>query len=390
VRGALFICVSVAVHAGVLAMLRRERPVRPIEIVIESGTLKTQSVPQSRRQTETQTASQTKTRTRAMTAAASTAQTRIGPRASKSVNEKPFVGGSVREDVGGRVNGGSIELFPEGTLRAQAGVAAPNWGGRTRRSGDGTDREPSGDEARTVTRRVGQWMAEIGDEERARANVPPEWRDVERLIDGGFHPAPAVVTDDSRAKTLAKQLVRAQPSSGPTARTFDPSLDADRRSSQFREAQIAACQQAYAQPADWHRTEIAVVVGADGTLRSARVAASSGRAPLDRAALEAVRRAVERRPIRDVCRGRAPDCAVEVRWAVEASARVEPPTVTPLVDPITNKVQGATVALFGLSFDESSGHVAFNYPFRRDVRTRVSLIAIGAPTVTSPDTRAPQ
>ncbi|HZS39529.1 MAG TPA: TonB family protein [Polyangia bacterium] len=241
-----------------------------------------------------------------------------------------------------------------------------------------------------MTRRVGQWMAEIGDEERARANVPPEWRDVERLIDGGFHPAPAVVTDDSRAKTLAKQLVRAQPSSGPTARTFDPSLDADRRSSQFREAQIAACQQAYAQPADWHRTEIAVVVGADGTLRSARVAASSGRAPLDRAALEAVRRAVERRPIRDVCRGRAPDCAVEVRWAVEASARVEPPTVTPLVDPITNKVQGATVALFGLSFDESSGHVAFNYPFRRDVRTRVSLIAIGAPTVTSPDTRAPQ
>jgi hypothetical protein len=50
--------------------------------------------------------------------------------------------------------------------------------------------------------------------------------------------------------------------------------------------------------------------------------------------------------------------------------------VAPLVDPITNRVVGAALPL-SFSFDESLKSFGVDYPFRRDVRTRVTLLAIG-------------
>ena len=101
-------------------------------------------------------------------------------------------------------------------------------------------------------------------------------------------------------KSLGKQFLRAlvtPPHGDPTPRGVDPSVAA--RLDNFVADQIAASQKNLALPGEWRRTEIEVVVGADGLLRSIRIVLPSGRHELDRHALDAVRRAVSLRPVRD-------------------------------------------------------------------------------------------
>src|SRR5205823_8338029 len=55
----------------------------------------------------------------------------------------------------------------------------------------------------------------------------------------------------------------------------------------------------YHPPADSRRVEIEAIIERDGTLVSAEVIAPSGVRAFDRQALAAVRRAIERQPLRD-------------------------------------------------------------------------------------------
>jgi hypothetical protein len=65
------------------------------------------------------------------------------------------------------------------------------------------------------------------------------------------------------------------------------------------------------------------------------------------------------------------------RWAVEAGITVEIPRVTPVVDPSGGQVYGATIGLFSLNFDETTGRgTSLKYPLKKRVHTRVSLIGV--------------
>ena len=51
---------------------------------------------------------------------------------------------------------------------------------------------------------------------------------------------------------------------------------------------------------------------------------------------------------------------------------------TPIVDPVSGRVTGATVPLIGFSFDESLGTIGIDHAFKRHIRTRVSLMRVVA------------
>jgi TonB family protein len=269
-----------------------------------------------------------------------------------------------------------VDLFAAGALSSSLPPTRPSWGGTTRRAGDGSP--PPGTRTaaddRAAGERIAGFLGEIQAAERVRAGrVPPAWRDVERGIASEYHPTPAAVTDESRWKTLARQWFTAEPHSAPTPRGYDVMNDHD-RPYDFRAAQIAACQQAAAEPRGWRRTEVLVEVDADGVLRDAHVVMPSGRAALDRAALAAVRGAVARHPPRATCA--TPGCRVRTRWAVEAAVRVQPPNIAPVVNPVSGHLEGAMAPLVSFEFDETRGIGKVSYPFRRDVSTRVSLVGI--------------
>jgi TonB family protein len=267
-----------------------------------------------------------------------------------------------------------IDLFPDAVLRAHAGVAAPNWGGTTRRATDAPADRPS--EAAEVDARVRRWMGELsGEHDVAGGRVVPVWRTVERQIDARFHPPVDTVTSEGRAKSAVKsavkQLLSATPHSERASRALDPSVDAhiDDPLSQSRAQQIAAAAAAYDEATGWRRVEIEAVVDARGELVSARVVLPSGERALDAAALDAVRRAIAAQPVRD------PRGAVRSRWSVEAAVSVDLPKVAPVTG-VGGRAIGGIVNLGGISFDETTGKVGFDYAGKQRVHTRVRLIGI--------------
>jgi len=222
--------------------------------------------------------------------------------------------------------------------------------------------------------RVARWAREAVGEANARTgDVPPIWRDIERRIERSFRPPRNAVTRASSGGILARQLL----STG-TAK-IEPTLVDKQAPERSREAtlaaDVAAGQAAAARAQGWVRTEILVEVGPDGLLRSAEIAASSGRAALDKLALEAVRAAVAEHPIAAGCR-RAPPCTVRVRWAVEAAVRVHPPPVMVPTDPRTGGPAGLTPLGLKFSFDEASGKIQHERAFQSEVCTRVTLLSI--------------
>jgi TonB family protein len=270
------------------------------------------------------------------------------------------------------VGSGAPDLFPAPVLDRLA-ATQPIWGGTTRRDGDGrpppsaTDGERDNAEA---SARLQRWMRELGGEDDARAGrVDPGFRDLERQIDSRFRPRAEQVTDENRLQLLGRQL-RNRPDSGPTPRGVDPSVAAELGT--FVADQISASQRAFAEPGRWFAAEIELLLDADGRIVDATLVVPSGRAALDRLALEAVRRAASARPPRD------PRGPTRSRWSVEAAVAVTPPTANPIVDPVSGQVQGAVASLFSLRFDESTGKVGVDYAFRKEVRTHVRLLSVEA------------
>jgi TonB family protein len=265
---------------------------------------------------------------------------------------------------------GPVELFPDAVL-GRLTTAPHSFGGTTRREGDGRPPPGSPDAAREaaeVSGRVGRFLREAGGEgDTVAGRVDPAWRDLERQIDAHFHPRAEQITSENAATLMIRQLGN-PPSGGRTPRGIDPSRAAEL--AEFRADQIAACQRAAREPAQWKNVEIEVIVDAAGNLESVRVLLPSGRAELDRHALDAVRRAAGVRPTRDP-RGRT-----RSRWSVEAAVAVTPPTVNPIVDPTSGKVTGAALPGLSFTFDESLGKIAFDYPFKKEVRTHVRLLAV--------------
>jgi TonB family protein len=125
--------------------------------------------------------------------------------------------------------------------------------------------------------------------------------------------------------------------------------------------------QHFAEPAEWRRAEIEVLVDADGNLLDIHVVSRSGRAELDAIALDAVRQAVASRPPR-VGSGRT-----RARFLVEAGAVVTPPRPMTSMDAGGGQ-PGAVINLLTVKFDETNRKVrAIDHAVKKDVRTRVSL-----------------
>ncbi|HUS68532.1 MAG TPA: TonB family protein [Kofleriaceae bacterium] len=364
---------SLFAHAFVLAMLPRHRfapppaPPVPLTFVTEPRERESNRAVEHQVAVARSAVSAPARRAVAALARSATARPPDTPPRSGSERAEPSPQRSGSEQPGPP----GVELFPRAILERH-GAATATWGGTRRHAGDGRPppgtRDGSADAAEAAAR-VKEWTRGLaGEADALSGRVDPAWRDVERRIDATFRPTAPLITDDNVLTTAIKQLRQDAPTGGPTPRAEDPSRAA--APDQLRAEQIAAAQRAYAAPKGWRSTQIEVTLSADGTVVDVHVVLGSGRAALDALALAAVRRALAARPVRD------PRGDVVARFSVEAAVAVQPPTATPVVDPVTQRVTGATVPLLSFSFDESLGKIGFDYPFKRTVHTRTRLISL--------------
>jgi TonB family protein len=264
----------------------------------------------------------------------------------------------------------AINLFDSRALSAAlpsaASPAMRDPGGVTRRAGDGQgppgERDRAADREEAATRVHGFFAEATGDERLKSGRVPPRWREAERRLATGFAPEIDDVNDDNVGKQFLKQWL-SHATSGPARSSEDDlarsgagtprGLDPSTESGGFLGWGAGGATPASAAPSYRLRTEVEVVVGADGRVISSRLVARSGRRKFDQSALEAVRQAVEN--------GGALDegAAVVTRWAVEAWVKVAPP---------------APVA--GFSFDETTGKVNGSYPLKKQVQTKIALLSV--------------
>jgi TonB family protein len=284
-----------------------------------------------------------------------------------------------------------IDLFPDGVLQSSAGgVPAPSYGGTTRRLGDGgpvPGADRSQEELRgEATRRVRGWLGDARGEANARSGaVDPIWRDVERGIAARFSPTAEAITSKTGLQTFFDQLRHHQdPSGGPPPRINQPGGRGEPGNgrlaeiNELRREQIAALQDAW-NPAVYQRVEIEVDLSADGQILDVRVSFTSGRSALDRTALDAVRRALAERPLRDK------HGAVTARYAVEASVHIDAPKLTPIMGDNTARIEGLMLPpLFSFSFDESRRKFEYDYPFKKRIKTRVFLLSVVESAARSP------
>ncbi|HEX2573939.1 MAG TPA: TonB family protein [Polyangia bacterium] len=258
-------------------------------------------------------------------------------------------------------NPNKVELFPSGVIGtiavggtpgAPGGTGKPSWLGRTRRAGDGSGdpnaRDASYDREQAAAH-VRNTLAELAGQERAQSgNVAPAWRDAERRLDAVFKPAREVVSDDSAAKAWAKAWLNSKPQGGATPRA----LDASRELQNQRYDQLLVGANSTSTGVSWQETVVEVVVDEMGQLLDAKVVKTSGRRRFDEAAREAVRRAMSSQPVKD------PHGKSVARWAVSAALSVAGPSSV------------------GFTFDESTGKVRGNYPFKKDVLTKIRLLSV--------------
>lgn len=223
--------------------------------------------------------------------------------------------------------------------------------------------------------RVDRWTRDASGEVNARAgDVPPVWHDVEMRIQDSFHPPRGAVTKASTAVVLGRQLLNTGDNRAPMDPFGRPAEPLAREAGLA--ADVMAGQDAARRPAFWTRAEIVTEVGPDGFLRRAEIAASSGKAAFDKLAIEAVCAAIAERPILDGCRRISP-CTTRIRWAVEATVRVEPPPVMVPSDRHTGGPDSRILPLaLRFSFDEAKGKLQHHRAFETEVRTRIKLLSI--------------
>jgi TonB family protein len=282
-----------------------------------------------------------------------------------------------------RVPDHPIDLFNSAALeRAVPGstgvvISKANWGGTTRRAGDGQPVPGTRDAAadrEEAAGRIHEWMGDMVGREHARSgNVAPRWREAERRVTESFHPPLDLVKQDNVGKTFAKQMLNAwqagPPKTGDVPRGVDPSQlgapGVPDNAGAFRSAALEqqfAAQAANGNAASWLKTEVEVIVDENGEIVSAKITRASGRRKYDQAALEAVMSAIAHHGALDE-KG-----AVITRWAVEATLQVAPPTT------------------LGFGFDESGslnkGATGINkyingaYPMQQRVQTHVALLSV--------------
>lgn len=251
--------------------------------------------------------------------------------------------------VGERREPGQVDLFPSGVLGT---FAVPNVEGKVGVTGPtgrlaGRPGEPgSGISSEETAARVHDMLSQVtGHNDVHQGKVPPAWRDAERKMAALFQPSIDMVSDDNAGKAWIGEWLRSHPEGGTTPRGVDQTTEIAGQ----RYAQVFGFSGG-SNALPWRRTEIEATIDADGTLLSLRVAVPSGRRRLDAAALEAVRRALGSRELRDP-RGR-----VTSRWSIEAALAVAAPTA------------------IGLGFDETTGKVNGVYPMKKQISTRVSLL----------------
>jgi TonB family protein len=199
--------------------------------------------------------------------------------------------------------------------------------------------------------------------------LPPVWRDVERDVGAAFKPAPETVSDRPAAALLINQL---RGYFG-AARAHEQGHD-DPALALSRERQAELLRRFEEEPSEWTNTEIEVRVDANGEIQATRVVQSSGRADLDREAVQAVRAAAARRSrqLAETAEATGHQQTL-VRFSVEAGVVVPPPTLRPAqADP---RGQGITVGM-GFRFEETTGHVTPHLPLVRRVVTRVRLLDV--------------
>ena len=264
-----------------------------------------------------------------------------------------------------------VELFPRATLDGIAGPPRASWGGTTR---NGHSPPAAAEDAGAAAKRAIDGFARgvQGELDAQQGRVDPVWRDLERGIDRAFHPSASQITDENRVTSLAHQLLRAlrtPPTGGLTPRGVDPSRTAELGT--FIPDQLAASRRTLSEPAEWRHVEIVVTVDAGGRVLDIAFQRRSDRGEIDRAAMSAVKQAAaERVLLRD------PRGPVRVRYAVEAAVAVTTILPSPIVDPVSGAVQGATIPLIGLSFDADFKRPKVAHVLKRDVKTRVALLSI--------------
>ena len=139
----------------------------------------------------------------------------------------------------------------------------------------------------------------IGLERTASGNVHPRWREIERALTESFRPQLDLVKEASLVASYGKQMLRNKYHLSDQIGQLDLSSD-------FIASKVAV--------------EIEVIVGEEGEILKATITLGSGRRRFDRAALEAVVKALsDRGPLRE----RGP---ITTRWLVEASLQIMPPT----------------------------------------------------------------
>jgi TonB family protein len=262
-----------------------------------------------------------------------------------------------------------VDLFPGALLSTMVEAGPAAAGGHTRRAGDGLPppgtRDGAADREEAAARARG-WLREaVGEAQVAGGMVDPAWRDAERAAAVAYQPRASQITSENVAYTYFKQWQHARPQAGgPTdgaARAIDPSAV---KIDDLGMQQFVAAQQALAEPAEWLVTQVDVTVDRDGAVLAIGVAVPSGRRALDRQALDAVRRTLERRPVVDP-RGR-----VTARFAVEAAVIAPPPPVMPVVGP-GGAIIGAGADIVGLVTRAARYAKTGD---TREVRTRVRLV----------------
>jgi len=198
-----------------------------------------------------------------------------------------------------------------------------------------------------------------------------DWGQIRKTAEARFSPSRDLISDESKATLLSRQLVTAQPvAPEPAGRKLstDPHVDA--------QDEVDATRRAYERPAKERDTEITVHTDAMGQVENIFVTKPSGNARFDEKALECVRTAFatyppieERRPFVS-------------RFRVHAGLAVSLPRT---LAPMTPRSSNARVPARGLrlpmpiwgSFDETRGTAKTEHAFSDQIERSVELLYHG-------------
>ena len=202
--------------------------------------------------------------------------------------------------------------------------------------------------------------------------IDSPWRSVERKAYELFAPRAAEVSDENGAKLLARQIARERrPAAAPRDRNHDDSRALPSDPMGYHASvtdQVSAAQRAYEEPVTWQAVELEVRVERDGRPGEVRITQRSGRPAVDRAAVEAVRRAV------GAGSALGDSGAVIARFRVEAGVSVAMRASAIRYEPIA-RPKGVMVPIVRGRFGDGK-KTEVSGPLQPRVRTRVSLIGI--------------